>query len=57
MADKLDYALITSRVHDRPAANRIPLSQGWQENAWYGDEMITGFSAGVYQRGNEIVIS
>lgn len=62
MADKLDYALLANRVYDRPNANKIQLPDDWQghvwnELAWYDDDLITGFSAGVYERDGEIVIS
>ena len=57
MADKLDYALLANRVYGRPDENRINLPAEWQELAWYKDHLISGYSAGVYQRNGEIVIS
>jgi len=67
MADKFDYALLSGAAYPRTDANKIKLNDpysGWDSD-WKelpelqvpGDDPITGFSAGVYQKGNEIVIA
>ena len=58
MADKLDYALLSGRVYYRTPVNRTRLEgSGWTELKWLANDSITGFSAGVYQKDNEIVIA
>ncbi len=52
-----DYAQLANRVYNRTQANRTPVPVGWKELSWIADEDLTGFSAGVYQNGNDIVIS
>jgi hypothetical protein len=57
MTSELDYALLANRVYTRSLLNRTPLVSGWQELEWLTDDPDTGFSAGAYLRGNELVIS
>ncbi|HEY0333276.1 MAG TPA: hypothetical protein VGC74_06125, partial [Stenotrophomonas sp.] len=57
MANVLDYAMLSNRVYFRPDTNRTELARDWSELRWLPDSPETGFSAGVYQKGSEIVIS
>jgi len=58
MADKFDYALLSDHVYAHTEDNKINLdSSGWEELTWVPDDPITGFSAGAYKKGNEIVIA
>jgi Ca2+-binding RTX toxin-like protein len=57
MADLLDYAQLSGRVYFRTDENRTPIPNGWTELSWIGDDPNTGFSAGAYRKGNEVVIS
>jgi Ca2+-binding RTX toxin-like protein len=52
------YAQLAARVYSRRSeGNRTPVPLGWTELQYIPDQSISGFSAGVYQNGNEIVIS
>lgn len=51
-----DYAQISGRVYQRTDPNRMFVPDGFTEVKWLRDDPITGFSAGVYRKGNEIVI-
>jgi hypothetical protein len=51
-----DYAQMASRVYRRGDPNRTPTPSDWEEVSWIPDQP-TGFSAGVYSRGSEIVIA
>jgi hypothetical protein len=57
MTTLLDYAQLSGRVYNRTDENRTPLTGGWSELQWLKDNPITGFSAGVYRKGNDVVIS
>lgn len=57
MASASEYAQLSGRAYDRTLVNRTALTNGWTELTWIPDDPSTGFSAGVYQKGNEIVIS
>jgi hypothetical protein len=59
MIDKLIYAQLSNRAYPRnDDKNRTPLpTGGWTELQAPGNYSITGFSAGVYQNGNDIVIA
>ena len=57
MATELEYGQLSNRVYKRTDANRTPVPQGWTEVKWLADAALSGFSAGVYKKGNEIVIS
>jgi len=52
-----EYAQLANRVYARTAENRTTVPIGWTELQWIPDRALTGFSAGVYQNGNDIVIS
>jgi Ca2+-binding RTX toxin-like protein len=52
-----EYAQFANRVYARTQRNRTPVPTGWVELQWIPDRELTGFSAGVYKNGNEIVIS
>ena len=56
MPTLIEYAQLSARVYNRRDANRVPVPQGWNELLWLPDRYF-GFSAGAYQRGNEIVSS
>lgn len=51
------YAQLSNRVYTRTDENRTPLPAGWSELRYAGNDQVSGFSAGVYQNGNEIVIA
>lgn len=53
----IDYELLATRVYDASGTNRTPVPEGWTERPWQKDYLATGFSAGAYQKGNEIVIA
>ena len=56
--DPKTYAQLASRVYDRKdIRNKMTLPQDFTELGWQDDDPLTGFSAGVYQNGNQIVIS
>lgn len=57
MATELEYAELSNRVYKRTDENRTPVPAGWTELRWLPDPAFSGFSAGVYQKGNEIVIA
>lgn len=56
MATDLEYAQLSARVYDATNQNRAAIPPGWQELLYLPDSLV-GFSAGVYAKGNEIVIS
>jgi len=51
-----EYAQLSNRVYTRTDENRAPVPAGWAELEHFGDD-LTGFSAGVYQNGTDIVIA
>ena len=53
-----DYAILSQYVYNvrNKLENRPALPNGWTELQWYPDARA-GFSYGVYQKGNDIVIS
>ena len=51
-----EYAQLAGRVYNRTTTNRVPLLKDWIEVNWYLDNFF-GFSAGVYRKGSEVVIS
>jgi len=62
MVDKLDYALLANRAYPRTKINTTPLDgldwrSDWTELQAPENTPITGFSAGVYKNGNDIVIA
>lgn len=52
-----ESALLANRVYSRTQRNRSPIPNGWTEVEWHRDNAVTGFSAGVYKKGNEVVIA
>ncbi|WP_153021665.1 MULTISPECIES: calcium-binding protein [unclassified Rhodanobacter] len=56
MTSNLEYAQLATHVYARSDENRTPLTDGWTQISRQEDD-TWGFSAGAYQRGNEIVIS
>ena len=54
-----EYAQLSNRVYFRTTRNRTPapVESGWTELKWIQDVGLTGFSAGVYRKGNDIVVS
>lgn len=57
MATKENYALISILVYNRSDSNKINNMNGWSEVIRLADEALTGFSAGAYMKGGEIVIA
>ena len=57
MAELLQYAQLAGRVYNRTPENRTPVPDGWSELSWQKDDGVSGFSAGAYRKGNEVVIS
>ncbi|MDB5814511.1 MAG: Hemolysin-type calcium-binding region, partial [Rhodocyclales bacterium] len=56
MPTKEIYAQLSAHVYARIPENSIPVPEGWAEIVPITDS-ITGFSAGVYKNGNDVVIS
>ncbi len=56
MATLTEYAQISGRVYQRTDENRMYVPAGFTELQWLRDDPLTGFSAGVYKKGDEIVI-
>lgn len=54
-----EYASLSNRVYFRTPENRtvVPIDSGWIEKQWTRDQALIGFSAGVYQKGSEIVVA
>ena len=53
-----EYAQLANSVYGRTRTNQIPIPTGWiEERPWIKDLAFTGFSAGVYKNGSDIVIS
>ncbi|MFM2450655.1 MAG: hypothetical protein RIS44_3105 [Pseudomonadota bacterium] len=57
MPSTQEYAQFSNRVYVRTQKNRTPIPNGWAAVQEIADRDFTGFSAGVYQSGNQIVIS
>ncbi len=59
MATVNEYAQLASIVYAKTDANELPFpsAQGWTQLDWIPDNPLTGFSAGVFRKGNEIVIA
>jgi Ca2+-binding RTX toxin-like protein len=57
MATIQEYSLLSTSVYPRTDVNAAPLPQGWEKIVVTGNESISGFSAGAYKNGNEIVIA
>lgn len=56
MATLNEYVQFSAIVYAKADENELPLTTGWQQLTWRVD-MPSGFSAGAYKKGNEIVIS
>ena len=51
------YAQLANCVYDREdIRNKMTLPEGVTELKWVDDDPLTGFSAGVYQNGNQAEI-
>lgn len=57
MPATIDYALLSTRVYDASFDNRTGVPAGWTELTWQPDYNSSGFSAGAYRRGSEVVIA
>ncbi len=57
MPDTIDYALFATRVYAASDDNRTGVPTGWTELTWQADYNLSGFSAGAYRKGNEVVIA
>jgi len=55
MSTLTDYAQISGRVYRRTDENRMHVPDGFTEVQWLRDDTITGFSAGVYKKGNVLI--
>ncbi|MCA3001323.1 MAG: hypothetical protein ING64_01375 [Rhodocyclaceae bacterium] len=56
MPSNIEYGQLAGRAYRRTDANRTPLPTGWSDVRLIPDQ-ATGFSAGVFQRGNDVVIA
>lgn len=53
-----EYAQLSARVYDKlRIENKMTIPNGFEEIVWTDDDSKTGFSAGIYKKGNEIVIA
>lgn len=57
MPSDIEYALFSTRVYAASDRNRTGVPAGWTELTWQADYNLSGFSAGAYRRGNEVVIA
>lgn len=57
MAEDTAYALLSTRVYYASDDNRTGVPEGWSELRWEEDYRYSGFSAGAYRKGNEVVIA
>ncbi len=57
MVTVAEYAALAARVYVATPKNRIQVFPGWEELQHIPDRELTGFSAGVYKKGDEIVIA
>ena len=59
MTNTIELALMSANVYEflRLQSNRIgvPIASGWTRIEYIPDDPSTGFSAGVFERGTEIV--
>ena len=51
-----EYAQLSARTYDRTRVNKITLPADVAEEHWQDDDLL-GFSAGVYKKGNQVVIA
>lgn len=52
-----EYVQLAARVYDRKGTNRMFIPNGFEEKEWLDDDPTTGFSAGVYKKGDNVIIS
>jgi len=52
-----EYAQLADRVYQRTVSNRTPIPSGWTELLYDTQDPLSGFSSGVFQNGNDIVIA
>ncbi len=57
MATREQCAQMSGAVYDRTDENSMFAPNGWTEQIWLPDDAITGFSAGVYFNGTEVVVA
>lgn len=60
MADLVEYAQMALNVYATLTRNQVdlPVSSGWPRINWQPDQFWNqGFSAGAFQKGDEIVIA
>jgi len=56
MPSNIEYAQLSGSVYTRTRPNRTPIPVGWTPLQAIPDT-ITGFAAGVFQKGDDIVIA
>ncbi len=54
---ELELMWLASNVYNSSGINSLPKPNGWTEIAYSPDYNFSGFSAGAYKNGNQIVIS
>ena len=52
-----EYSQLSTRAYAASSENRAPVPAGWAELEWIPDRSYYGFSAGVYKKGNDIVVA
>jgi hypothetical protein len=57
MPETIEYALLATRVYDASVINRTGVPKDWNEQRWEKDYNASGFSAGAYRKGDEVVIA
>jgi Ca2+-binding RTX toxin-like protein len=55
MVSVSEYMQIANRIYNKTPRNRIDYPLGWTEKLWISDTW-SGFSAGVYKKGDDVVI-
>jgi hypothetical protein len=48
---------LSTRVYAASDINRTGVPAGWTELTWQADYNLSGFSAGAYRNGSEVVIA
>ena len=56
MATVLEYVQMSAVVYARTKQNTMVVPDGWTQDRVVVDHPVTGFSAGVFVKGNEVVI-
>jgi|GEM_PF-1614113 len=57
MASVNEYMQLSTHVYAASQVNKIGVPTDWEQLEWLPDDPETGFSAGAYKKGNEIVIA